>query len=226
MTPLILLHGAIGAASQFEPLMQQLNRQNIHALNFSGHGGEPVDAAKFSIKHFAEQTASFIHSLHNQQPIDIFGYSMGGYVALYMARHLDVKINRIITLGTKFHWDEIVAAKEAQMLQPNVIEQKIPAFAKLLEQRHQPQSWKEVLQNTANMLQEMGRNNPLQPDDYAAISTDCLIMLGDRDKMVSLEETISTYRKLPKAQLAVLPGTGHAIEQANMEMLGRMINRR
>lgn len=141
MTPLILLHGAIGAASQFEPLKKQLGSEyDVHAINFSGHGRETIDPGSFSIKHFAQQAASFIHSLNTQQPINIFGYSMGGYVAMYMARHLNVNIGKIMTLGTKFHWDEAVAAKEINMLQPDVIEQKIPAFAQQFNERHHPQS--------------------------------------------------------------------------------------
>lgn len=226
MTPLILLHGAIGAASQFEPLIKQLGEQyDVHAINFSGHGGEAIDPNKFSINHFAEQVASFIHTLNTQQPVNIFGYSMGGYVAMYMARHLNVNIGKIITLGTKFRWDEAVAAKETKMLQPDVIEQKIPAFAQQLATRHYPQSWKEVLHNTANMLQQMGRDNPLQPEDYTAISTPSLIMIGDKDKMVTLEETVSTYQKLPNAQLAVLPGTPHAIEQVDAGLIAYYIKR-
>jgi pimeloyl-ACP methyl ester carboxylesterase len=225
MTPLILLHGAIGAASQFEPLRKQLGEQHdVYAINFSGHGGEMIEPDKFSIKHFAEQVASFIHNLHIQ-PVNIFGYSMGGYVAMYMARHLNVDIGKIITLGTKFHWDEAVAAKEIKMLQPDVIEQKIPVFAQQLNQRHHPQSWKEVLQHTANMLQQMGRDNPLQPDDYMNITTPSLIMIGDKDKMVTLEETVNTYQKLPNGQLAVLPATPHAIEQVDASLIAFYINR-
>jgi pimeloyl-ACP methyl ester carboxylesterase len=226
MTPLILLHGAIGAASQFEPLIKQLGVQyDVHAINFSGHGRETIDREKFSIKHFAEQVSSYISTRDIQQPVNIFGYSMGGYVAMYMARHLNVKIGKIITLGTKFHWDEAVAAKETQMLQPDVIEQKIPAFAQQLAQRHHPQLWKEVLHNTTNMLLQMGQNNPLQPDDYTFITTPALIMIGDKDKMVTLEETVNTFHKLPNAQLSVLPGTPHAIEKTDAELIAYYIKR-
>lgn len=226
MTPLILLHGAIGAASQFEPLIKQLEKNyQVHAINFSGHGGEPIDANSFSIKHFAQQVASFIHALNTNEPINIFGYSMGGYVAMYLARHININIGKIITLGTKFHWDEATAAKEIKMLQPDVIEQKIPAFAQQLNQRHHPQSWKEVLHTTANMLQHMGQDNPLKPGDYTSITTPSLIMIGDKDKMVTLEETVNTYHKLPNAQLAVLPATPHAIEQVDASLIAFYIKR-
>ena len=41
------------------------------------------------------------------------------------------------------------------------------------------------------------------------------VVLGDRDKMVTLDETLEVYKNLPNAQLAVLPNTPHPIEMIN-----------
>lgn len=225
MTSLLLLHGAIGAADQLEPVKQYLSSTYaVHTLNFWGHGGKPLNEASFSIEAFAGQAASFIAEL-NINEINIFGYSMGGYVAMYMARHLDINIKKIITLGTKFHWDEAVAEKECKMLRPEVIEQKLPAFAQSLSQRHGAAQWKTVLNKTAEMLQQMGRHNPLQADDYTKIQAPSLIMLGDRDKMVNRDETIATFQTLPNAQLAILPGTPHPLEQADPSLISWHIHR-
>jgi pimeloyl-ACP methyl ester carboxylesterase len=111
------------------------------------------------------------------------------------------------------------------MLQPEVIEQKVPAFAQQLADRHHPQPWKTVLNKTAEMLQHMGEINPLHPGDFADIKTHSLVMLGDRDKMVGREETIEVYQQLPNAQLAILPGTPHPIEQADPSMIAYHIVR-
>jgi pimeloyl-ACP methyl ester carboxylesterase len=61
----------------------------------------------------------------------------------------------------------------------------------------------------------MGKDNPLKPADYENIQHPALLMLGDRDKMVSLDETLEVYKTLPNAQLAVLPATGHPIEMVD-----------
>jgi pimeloyl-ACP methyl ester carboxylesterase len=239
MTSLLLLHGAIGAADQLEPLIHHLSPSyEVHAINFFGHGQgldgkqqfetpASTDSATqqtFSIAAFAEQAASFIKN-SNMSEVNIFGYSMGGYVAMYMARHLNINIKKIITLGTKFHWDEAVAEKECKMLRPDTIEQKIPAFAQALSKRHGESQWRTVLNKTAEMLQQMGKLNPLQADEYAKIQTPSLIMLGDRDKMVGRDETIATFQSLPNAQLAILPGTPHPIEQTDASMLAWHIKR-
>src|SRR5690606_18241374 len=105
--------------------------------------------------------------------------------------------------------------KEMKMLDAEKIEAKLPAFARALKERHSPNDWKEVLSRTAAMLENMGRKNPLSPDDYKSIPTSCLIMIGDRDKMVTLEETVDVFKTLPQAQMAVLPNTHHPLEQVN-----------
>ena len=69
------------------------------------------------------------------------------------------------------------------------------------------------------MLVEMGKDNPLKAVDYPAIQHPVLLMLGDRDKMVPLDETVEVYKSLPKAQLAILPNTAHPIEMVNQARL-------
>ena len=156
--------------------------------------------------------------------VSIFGYSMGGYVAMYLAKYHPDKVNKIITLATKFHWDELIAAKEVQMLDPDKIELKLPAFAATLRARH-ANDWKQVLHNTVEMMLAMGADNPLKPADYSSISHPTLLLLGDRDKMVTLEETIAVYKALSNAQMGLLPNTPHPIEQVDTELLSFMVGR-
>ena len=144
---------------------------------------------------------------------------MGGYVAMYLAKYHPERIHKIITLGTKFNWDETIAATETKMLNAEKIEAKLPDFAAALQKRHAPNNWKIVLEKTAAMLVEMGNDNPLKPDDYPAIQHPVLLMLGDRDKMVTLDETVEVYKNLPLAQLAILPNTPHPIEMVNQARL-------
>ncbi|MEO7308977.1 MAG: hypothetical protein ABIX01_01155 [Chitinophagaceae bacterium] len=132
------------------------------------------------------------------------------------------------TLATKFDWDEAIAEREVKMMDAGKITAKLPAFAAQLEQRHSPGDWKDVLAKTRDLLLTMGKDNPLKPEDYRRILQPVLLMVGDRDKMVSLEETVTAFRSLPAAQMAVLPATPDPIEQADPEMLawqlGRCIN--
>lgn len=225
MKPLILLHGAIGASDQLQPLADHLSAHyDVHVIDFSGHGAARPRDEPFSMELFANDVRSYMLS-NGLVGADFFGYSMGGYVAMYLARHSPELVGRVVTLATKWHWDEATAAKETQMLNADKIEQKVPAFAEALHKRHAAHGWKEVLAKTAAMMVALGADNPLKPEDHSAISHATLLLLGDRDKMVSLDETLAVYKTLSNAQLGVLPGTGHPIEQVDADMLSFFIKR-
>ena len=117
----------------------------------------------------------------------------------------------------------VLVAREVKMLQPDIIRQKLPDFARILEQRHAPLNWEDVLLRTSVMLTGLGKNNVLKAGDYSAISQPCMVMLGDRDKMVGLEETLAVYNSLPNGQLAIIPSTKHPIEFANIEPVAYLI---
>ena len=224
MKHLLLLHGAVGSKDQLEPIRQSLSNDfEVSSFNFPGHGGEK-EVEEFSIPFFAAQVLRWMEQ-NRVKKISIFGYSMGGYVGLYLARFYPNAVEEIITLGTKLHWDQMIAAKETAMLNPEIIEQKVPKFAAQLAKRHHPSDWKIVLHKTVAMLTQMGVSNPLKAEDFYAIDVRVLLILGDRDKMVTLDETTFVYHKLKEAQLAIMPGTPHPIENVDPELLTALIKK-
>ena len=75
------------------------------------------------------------------------------------------------------------------------------------------------------MMTAMGEANPLTAQDYPQIDNEVLVAIGDRDAMVTLEETIAVYRSLKSASLVVLPETPHPIEKVDCERMAREIIR-
>jgi pimeloyl-ACP methyl ester carboxylesterase len=225
MQHLLLIHGALGSKDQFTSLVEQLkNDFIIHSFNLTAHGGNAIPAKELSIPLFANDILEYMQQ-KNIERVNIFGYSMGGYAGMYIAKHNHEKINKLITLATKFYWDENIAAKEIKMLDAATIELKVPAFAEQLKRRHAPGDWKLLLQKTAEMMRELGKNNTLKQEDYSYIKTASLIMLGDRDKMVTLEETVAVYKSLSNAEMCVLPDTPHPLEQVDAALLAFLIKR-
>jgi len=147
---------------------------------------------------------------------------MGGYVALNLARRSPEIIDKIITLGTKFNWSKEVVEKEVKLLDAEVMLTKVPAFAKSLELKH-GEKWKTLLLRTAQLMRGISANNYLNPESLKNIKNKTLVGLGDKDQMVTLEETISVYRSLPKANMYILPNTKHPIEQLNSTLFVAVI---
>lgn len=223
MQKLLLLHGALGAASQFESLKEELSDSyNIHTINFEGHGGIQIPIDGYSIELFSGNVLKYLDG-NGIETIDIFGYSMGGYVALYLAKFHPNRVGKIFTFATKFKWTPEIAEQEIRMLDPQKIEEKVPAFAKALYERHAPADWKQVMLQTALMMKKLGKNNALSYHDLKEINHKVQIGIGDKDKMVSLEETLCMHRNLPGSRFLVMPETPHPFEQISTKRLAYKI---
>ncbi|MDC8005461.1 alpha/beta fold hydrolase [Aureisphaera galaxeae] len=218
---LLLLHGALGTRNQFNYLRSHLEDHfELFDFNFDGHGGVP--ATTYSIAQFAENTANYLKE-QNIEDCFVFGYSMGGYVALQLERQRPGTFQKIVTLGTKFGWTPESAAKEVKMLNPDVIEEKVPRFGQKLKEDHEPLDWKEVIRNTARMMLDLGNGAALSETDFGSITTEVHLGLGSEDTMVGVEETEQIMKWLPNAGMKILEGVPHPIEKANPESVSRHI---
>jgi len=189
------------------------------ALDFSGHGARAgEETADFSIEQFAQDVIAWMDREEISQ-LDIFGYSMGGYVALWLAAKHPERVGKIMALATKFAWSSEAAEKEAKMLDPAKTEEKVPAFAAQLAQLHGPGNWRKVMENTALMMQSLGNKPLLTPELLSGIAQPVQVMVGDRDNMVTLDETVNVFKQLPNARLSVLPDSKHPLERIALNRL-------
>lgn len=222
MQQIILLHGAIGAKDQLSSLAESLTNKGfqVHTFSFSGHGEMPF-ATDFGITQFATELEQFIED-KKLNAANIFGYSMGGFVALYLAARKPNLIAKIATLATKFDWTLESATKEAAMLNPKIIQEKVPQFAKDLQHRH-GETWETLLSKTATMMQKMAAASLLNSEVLKTIECPVLLGIGDNDKMVSLDETRNVFASLSKAKMYMLPNTKHPLEGVNVPLLAEVL---
>jgi pimeloyl-ACP methyl ester carboxylesterase len=220
---LILLHGAIGAASQLEKLADQLKENfNIYTFDFEGHGKNVNSVRDFRIEYFAENLEDFIQQ-NQLQNASIFGYSMGGYVALYLYSQKPLLINKIITLATKFDWNPTSSIKESALLNPEKIEIKLPQFAYSLAQRHLL-NWKTILNKTAEMMLHLGNQPLLTSTVFSKINCPVKITVGDADTMVSIAESTNASTQIKNAELQIIQGFQHPIEKIDCKILAAIIS--
>lgn len=222
MTPILLLHGALGSAAQFDALCPYLPAARpVFALNFPGHGGLPTDEP-FSVERFSNAVLDFL-VIENLQQADIFGYSMGGYVALHLAWKHPERVRRIFTLGTKLAWSPETAAGMNRMFDVEKIEAKVPQFAEVLAKTHAPLDWKDVCRNTAAFLNDLGNEGGISPVAFRQISCPVMIGLGELDNVVTPEESQFVAAALPNGRFEILANCKHPIEQVNVVLLAERL---
>ncbi|MBK9151549.1 MAG: alpha/beta hydrolase [Saprospiraceae bacterium] len=219
---LLLLHGALGSKSQFDALIPLLNTQyHTHSFDFSGHGADCYDN-ELSMELFCEDILRYMEK--NQiSECTLFGYSMGGYAALnFVGKHPE-RVNRIMTLGTKWAWSPDAAAREAAMLDPEIMMAKVPAFAEMLDKRHNGQGWKKLVYRTRELMHRLGESGEYDPGFLHSIQIPVLICVGSLDKMVSLEESDYVSKQIPNGNFKILDSTPHPLEKVDMHILAEEI---
>lgn len=223
MNPVLLLHGALGSLSQLDPLKKLLEARGIevYSLNFSGHSGKAFHDT-FGIDAFAEDVFHFLKA-NKISRVDIFGYSMGGYVAVWLAHIHPELIGKIVTLGTKFDWSPESAAKEVKKLNPDKILEKIPGFARILEHRHSPNDWKELMHKTSSMMTDLGNNPLLTNEIFRSITHPVTVLLGDADDMADRTFSEDVASLLPNGNFQLLGNTPHPIEKTDPELLSTFL---
>lgn len=219
MENILFLHGALGSKHQFEPIMEALKGSyNCTAINLPGHGGELIPAQGLTFPVFAERILAYLDA-QKIEKTHLFGFSMGGYAALYFAHLHPERVGKIFTLNVKFNWDPITTAKEAGFLDPEKMMEKVPSFANNLMVIHGMHIWKSLLKSTSDMMKQLSETVLLSEEELFAIKHPVLLGIGDRDQTSSIAETLNVFKQLSNASLWVVPNTAHPYEKVKLDLL-------
>lgn len=203
--------------------MNQLHEYyKVSVFQFPFHSkDEHIREENFRMDYFAQQLYSFTVE-HQLKGSFVFGYSMGGYAALVTESFHPGTFSRIITLGTKFNWTKESAEAETKKLNPEIMQQKVPAYTVQLATFF-GSNWTEVIKCTAQLMQALGENKILFPEVLKKINCPVTILRGDQDKMVTREESLETVSHLRNAHYHELENSGHPFEQVYFNTLIKII---
>lgn len=219
MLDILFLHGALSSSAQFSTFKEKLgNNYNVHALNFSGHGGNLIPLNGLTFEVFVNDILNYLNT-NKIEKINLFGYSMGGYAALMFAIKYPERVNKIFSCSVKLKWDLESATKELEFLNPDKMMDKVPAFANNLIMLHGINVWKNLLKNTSNMMMDLAKGKLLTDEDFLKIKCPILFAIGDRDKTASLNDTLTIYSKINNSQLLVMPNSPHEFNHLDLDVL-------
>jgi pimeloyl-ACP methyl ester carboxylesterase len=97
-------------------------------------------------------------------------------------------------------------------------------------QREMPQWWAQLQRlhpDPERLLRWWREEDPIRPDfkpeELAQVTMPTLLLNGDRDEIIPLEQTIKLYHILPNAQLGVIPGTGHRVHSRRPGLFNKLV---
>lgn len=231
--PLVLVHGAFGTIeSCFAGLLPRLAPDfEVIAVEMQGHGRTRDVDRPITYEGMAADTAALLEALDIPRA-HFVGYSMGGAVGLQLAIDRPELVDRLVFFGgTSF---------EPDGLHPELIE----SFESFDPHELDGTNWHEAYRRVApdpdawtslvvkvNELDRSGKSWPREQLEGLRLPT--LLINGDAD-IVRPEHAVEMFRLLgggmpgdlagiPRARLALLPGTSHVGVLDRVDWLASMI---
>jgi len=215
---ILLLHGFLGSIKQMEPLEEFLKEHfQVYSYDLPGHHGKSFPEEKYTFTTLHQHLYEYIKEFQLNGCM-VFGYELGGYLALTLEAKKSGTFDRIFTWGTDFDWSHQKVQTYKQLFAADKIEMRDGLLADKLNLLHFPSDWKEICKETLSLI-EYTHKHPLSESEIDNISCKVRIAVGDNDELISIEESALFYRQLPSGSMLVLPNTQHAIEEINLELL-------
>lgn len=217
--PLVLIHGAFCTIEGcLSPLVKLLSKsRQVIAMELQGHGHTAdIDARPLSTVHMADDVAALLGKLKIASA-DVYGYSMGGGVAVRLAIRHPQLVRRLVIAG---------AALTKEGSQPGMIEMIKSIKPEMMEASPFADAYKKVsphpekFRALVKKIQGLDTLEGFKTDDIKKIKVPVLFLLGDADGP-TVEHGAQVLRLFgggafgdtgaprAKSQLAILPGTSH-----------------
>lgn len=230
---LVLVHGIIGSAYSWRYNLQSLAQvATVYAVDLLGLGqSERVPSLDASMEATADRLVKFLDAL-NLQKADIVGTSHGGAITMLMTARYPERVSRTVlvapanpfsdqsdaivrfyrtSLGKWFapHVPNLPPALQQialgrmygnpERVVPGTLENYMAALRVPGTAEHVMNilaNWFEDMRAVANVLDRL-------------VEKPMLLLWGDKDRAVSIESAYRLKQRLPRAELAILRGTGH-----------------
>ncbi|MFF1254868.1 alpha/beta fold hydrolase [Pseudarthrobacter sp. NPDC058329] len=219
-TPLLLLHGGLfDIEQQFGALIPRLSEgRKVIAADFQGHGRTNDIDRPLNTGDLAADVIGLLEHL-DVRTVDVFGFSVGGAVALHLAVNHPELVRKLIISSVSFRPEgdrggnaEAVASMTVDMIAGTPMEQRYLAVSPHPD-----------LEHLQGLLDKLGGYDTgaggWTDDEIRGIAAPTLMTVGDCD-MVKLEHAVrflqlrggdvnGDFDCVPASQLAVFPGTTH-----------------
>jgi pimeloyl-ACP methyl ester carboxylesterase len=217
---IVMLHGANGRGQAIRGLVEALAPLQVLSPDLLGHGGRPVPERLSAAEMAADVVASMDRAGIRRAVVG--GYSVGGYVALYVARHYPERVAGVVTLATKWVFDERTVAHLTHLADPERLSRPGNPRAAQLEATHQPQDWRRVTEANRQLFRDFGAHPPLTEQELRAIGKPALVLSSEDDQLVPRDEAVA-LGKLLGCQAMLMPGQCHPLSAVPLPVVGKAI---
>ena len=223
---MIFLHGANSAGAELAPFVEAMRPYaTVRTPDLLGHGGRAIPE-RIAMRELADDLVAWMDSQRIESEV-VGGYSFGGTLALYLARHHPDRVRGVVALAAKHvydaetlrHWTYLVTHERLARL-------KFPwgTRAEELTRLHAPNPWPAVADLNARLFAALGEAAPLTQADLGAIRRPVMIVSSNLDQIVPWAETLALGKLVPGSHVAMFYGPAHPLRAIPLASIARTID--
>ena len=202
-TPLFLLHGYSLSSKSWLPYVKDFDKDyEVYLVDLNGHGKSDAFKNDLSLTSVAEDLNALIQYL-NLNKIKAIGFSFGGDVLYQLALLNPSLIESMITIGAVGSWTV----------------NDFPEYQKAFTFENKADfPWLEINHKTDFKIKALMKqfNNyvvKLSNEELQSIKPEVLIMTGDDDEGMNMDEVTRARKNLRNSDLWILPNVTHGAHE-------------
>ncbi|MCT7375211.1 alpha/beta fold hydrolase [Chelativorans salis] len=193
--PLLLLHGGLGTAEMFEPILPELTgEREVIAVDLHGHGRTQLGDRQIDLIDIGDDLAVVLEELGYDE-VDVLGYSFGGGAGFRLAVQHPEMVRRLALVSTGFARDGFYPEMLPQQAQVGA------GMAEMMKDTPMYQSYAAVAPDVSEfpkLLDSMGalmRKPYNWAEDVKKLEMPVMLVYGDSD-MYRPEHIVEFYQLL------------------------------
>ena len=231
--PIVLLHGLMGSGACWTPLARTLEGEfDVIMPDARGHGDSSAPQHGYRYDDLARDVMGIFRDLGLSRPV-LLGHSMGGMTAAVVASRGAGHLRGLILVEPTFLSPE----RQREVHESDVAEQhrrllSLPKSDLVAEARaRQPRRSPELVELQADARRKtrlaafdvLTPPNPAYRDVVRAIDVPCLLVVGDKSPVMTLEMAAELRDLNPRVRLAPIGDAGHGLPFEQPERLAEVV---
>lgn len=222
---LLLLHGGFGNIEDFNTIIPDLDKEfQIIGIDSRGQGKSTLGSKELTYEQIQKDIEHVLEHL-NIDRLTIIGFSDGGIVAYRLAALTSLKIEKLVTIGSRWHLKNTESTKEIfSKITGESWKKKFPATYDAYQKLNPEPNFDLLAQSIVKMW--LDPNSSGYPNEAVTnISCPLLIVRGDDDHLISRETVFELSGIVKNSRLLNIPFAGHAAFEDQKEIFMISLNK-
>ncbi len=202
-TPLFLLHGYTLSAQAWQPYVNDYKDDyELYLVDLNGHGKSDLFTEKLSLKQVAQNFLGLVDHLKLEK-IKAIGFSFGGDVLYQVTLARPDLIEAMITIGAVGTWD----VNDFKNYQEAFTFENRENFPWLAPYHKSDAKIKALMEQFKNYVVHVS------DEELRQIQPEVMIILGDNDDGIAIDQVARARKYLPNSDLWILPNVSHSAHE-------------